>query len=85
MPSVLFETVKETLFQHSNIFRPCPQNGTLWIKDYTLDGSVLPKVFLPAGSYYISVENFSNGTRYVHGKVYFIVPEGKTIEDDRMG
>lgn len=86
IPSVLFETVKKAIHKYSNILdAPCPQTGSIWAKDCPVDGSIFPKMFLPAGSYYISIENFSNGTKYVDAKVYFVIPEGKTIEDDRMG
>lgn len=85
MASKLFALIRNTAEKYSNIFQPCPQTGNLWIKNYPLDGSVMPKAFMPSGSYYVSVENKVNGTRAVDVKVYFVIPSGRTIEDDLMG
>lgn len=70
---------------YTNIIQPCPQTGNLWVKDFPTDGSIFPKMFIPSGLYYASVESKVNGTRFVLVKTYFVVPSGTTIEDDSMG
>lgn len=42
-------------------------------------------LFLPAGDFVLNLTlSMKNGVIW-NGKLYFILPEGKTAEDDRMG
>lgn len=65
----------------------CPYVGRFDITDMPVNMAVLNYVFLPAGNYILNL-TVSDGIKddYIwNGKIYFILPEGKTAEDDRMG
>lgn len=43
-------------------------------------------MFLPVDNYMLNITVFANENEKIwNGKFYFLIPEGKTIEDDRMG
>lgn len=70
----------------SNETLGCPYQGRFDIDMLPLNGALMNNMFLPVGNYYVNLTVYTNETEFVwNGKFYFIIPEGKTIEDDRMG
>lgn len=64
----------------------CPYKGQLDVKNLPLNGGLLENMFAPAWSYMVDLTaNTSTNELIWNAKVYFVIPEGKTIEDDRMG
>lgn len=65
--------------------KSCPIPANYSFSNMPIDGQLFPSVFVPSGQYYVSVEVLTNNVRVVLVKVYFEIPAGRTIEDDRMG
>lgn len=64
----------------------CPFQGRLDVAALPLNGALLNNMFLPVGNYMLNITVFANENEKIwNGKFYFLIPEGKTIEDDRMG
>lgn len=64
----------------------CPFQGRFDFEKLPINGALLNNMFLPTGSYMVNITAFVNeNVELWNGKFYFIIPEGKTIEDDRMG
>lgn len=71
----------------------CPYYGQLNVENLPINGELFNNMFLPVGEYMVNltatakiVENKTEKEEFVwNGKFYFIIPAGKTIEDDRMG
>lgn len=64
----------------------CPYYGHFDVVGLPLTGPLMNNLFLPVGNYMLNLTVFHNETELIwNGKYYFIIPEGKTIEDDRMG
>ena len=81
---VLFHHIAITYFSDT-LYKSCPVGANYSLSNVPIDGRFFPQVFLPTGMYYVTVEVLTNNVRVVLVKVYFEVPAGKTIEDDRMG
>lgn len=63
----------------------CPFTGSLNIKNMPINWGIFNYAFLPTGSFLLNVTLNANRNFHFNGKIYFNVPEGKTVEDDRMG
>lgn len=70
-----------------NVTFNCPYHGRFDIDGLPLNGgALLNNMFVPVGNYYVNLTVFANERDFVwKGQFYFIIPEGKTIEDDHMG
>lgn len=86
-PSKLMDYIMPVVNKYSVRNMTCPYSGRIHIKELPVNGKIFDYVFLPAGSYMINLTLLTNhGKDYMwNAKFYFIIPEGKTIEDDRMG
>lgn len=71
----------------SNVTLACPYQGRFDLVRLPLTGGLLNNMFIPVGSYYVNITVFANKKKdlFWSGQFYFIIPEGTTIEDDRMG
>lgn len=70
----------------SNVTLSCPYYGRFDLEKLPLVGGTFDNMFLPVGNYFLNLTVFGNEKDFIwNGKFYFIIPEGKTIEDDRMG
>lgn len=64
----------------------CPFIGQFDIVEMPITGEFVNNMFVPTGDYMINVTFNTNTTDLIwNGRFYFTIPEGKTIEDDRMG
>lgn len=64
----------------------CPYYGRFDIDKLPITGAIFNNMFLPVGNYMANVSVATNEKELVwEGRFYFVIPEGKTIEDDRMG
>lgn len=64
----------------------CPYSGWIRVKDMPVNGSIFDYVFLPVGNYLLNLTLLTTGDEYMwNAKFFFIIPDGKTIEDTRMG
>lgn len=64
----------------------CPYIGPISIVELPLNGSFVNTIFFPVGDYLVNVTYLTSSMEYIYnGKFYVTIPEGKTIEDDRMG
>lgn len=64
----------------------CPYSGWIRVKDMPINGSIFDYVFLPVGNYLLNLTLLTTGDEYMwNAKFFFIIPDGKTIEDTRMG
>ncbi len=68
----------------------CPFIGQFEIVKFPLSGSIFKMLFLPVGDYMVNLTvsfgSIESLDKFIwNGKVFFNVPAGKTIEDDRMG
>lgn len=64
----------------------CPFYGRLDINNMPLTPQLFNNMFVPAGSYMANTSALTANNEIIwNGKFYFNIPEGKTIEDDRMG
>lgn len=72
----------------TNIWHPCPfVPGHLAVTKLPLTASLLKNIFLPAGEYKL-VLDIKVGKEMVPGiliKLFFDIPAGRTLEDDKMG
>lgn len=64
----------------------CPFTGRFDIKKLPLTGNLFDNRFLPVGDYMANLTLTTSAKELLwNGKIYFNIPAGKTIEDDRMG
>lgn len=64
----------------------CPFKGQFGIKYSMVNCGLLNNLFVLVGSYVVDItENLSKNELIGNVKIYFVIPEGKTIGDDRMG
>lgn len=64
----------------------CPFFGRMYIVNMPLNGAIFNNMFIPVGDYMLNLTaTTSKGELIWNGRFYFTIPEGKTIEDDRMG
>lgn len=85
-PSKVLDYMVPWVNQYAEPKIHCPCSGWFQIKDMPLNGKIFDYLFLPVGNYMLnSTLRLKNGTFLWNSKFYFIIPEGKTIEDDRMG
>lgn len=81
---IVLPTMKHYFTSPSNW--TCPYQGRFDIAKLPLNGALLNNMFLPVGNYMVNLTVFAYENELVwSGKFYFIIPEGKTIEVDRMG
>lgn len=84
--SKLMDFIMPVVNKHTLRNFTCPYSGIISVKDMPLNGAMFDYVFLPVGNYLLNVTLLTTGNVYMwNAKFYFIIPEGKTIEDDRMG
>lgn len=85
-PSKLMDYIMPAVNKYSVRNLTCPYSGWIRIKELPINGAIFDYVFLPVGNYMLNLTLFTAGNHYMwNSKFYFIIPEGKTIEDDRMG
>lgn len=63
----------------------CPFVGRFDIRNFPINGALLLNMFVPVGDYMVNLTSFTNNEYIWNGRFFFNIPEGKTIEDDRMG
>lgn len=64
----------------------CPFFGQFDINKLPLTGALLNNMFVPVGDYMLNLTATTASKELIwNGKFYFTIPEGTTIEDDRMG
>lgn len=82
---ILLPTFKKYLT--SNVSLACPYQGRFDITGLPLSGGLFNNMFIPVGEYYLNLTVYANKNKDFiwNGKFFFVVPDGKTIEDTRMG
>ncbi|KAJ6633327.1 Sphingosine kinase 2 [Pseudolycoriella hygida] len=88
-PSKILDIVMPVVNKHLRRNRPvtCPESvGRLEFKNIPVNSELFKFVFLPTGHYMLNLTGTTKeGDLLWNGKFYFDVPDGKTIDADRMG
>lgn len=83
--SLLFNMIMPKLQVYSARKFMCPHQGLFSIQKMPINMGVVDYLFIPAGSYMLNLTLSVKKELLWNGEMYFILPEGKTAEDDRMG
>lgn len=64
----------------------CPFIGRFDINRLPINGALFNNMFIPVGDYMVNLTASTSSHEVIwNGKFFFNIPEGKTVEDDRMG
>lgn len=55
------------------------------IENMPIDMSIVDNLYIPIGNYMLNITLSMQNELIVSGEFYFTLPDGKTIDDDRMG
>ena len=83
--SKMMDYVMPALIRYSNTNFKCPFFGPVIVKNMPINMGIFDYVFIPAGNYMLNITLTVKDELVWRGKFYFILPEGKTADDDRMG
>lgn len=86
MGSGVLDLIREQFKEYStDLWHPCPYvPGNLSISDLPLTASLVNNLFVPAGDYKLIVDT-RIGEERIMIMIFFVVPAGRTLEDDKMG
>lgn len=87
--SAVLELVHENFKNYTtNIWRPCPfLPGNLSVINLPLTSSLVNNLFVPAGDYKLVIDARVDDAKlsFLLITLFFNVPAGRTLEDDKMG
>lgn len=83
---LIWPTLKQYITTSPGQDLRCPFIGKFSLNKWPANGGIVNNMFIPAGDYLLNNTFLTSSMEYIwNGKFFFNVPEGRTIEDDRMG